>query len=45
LDQCRDFAHPIIIREKDEKTPHFESIARKPGEIHEQIAIARRISW
>jgi hypothetical protein len=28
-----------------EITGKSESIARKPGEIHEQIAIARRISW
>jgi type IV secretion system protein VirD4 len=27
LDQCRDFAHPIIIREKEEKQPHFNDMA------------------
>jgi type IV secretion system protein VirD4 len=27
LDQCRDFAHPIIIRGKEEKQPHFNDMA------------------
>jgi type IV secretion system protein VirD4 len=27
LDQCRDFAHPIIIRQSDEKQPHFNDMA------------------
>jgi type IV secretion system protein VirD4 len=27
LDQCRDFAHPLIIRGKDEIQPHFNDMA------------------